>query len=181
MKEEFVVYQSKSKQFLMIILAITMTMASIFLIVSKDLEVGFLGFRVPYVVSLVGVFGLIFFGFALFHFIKQLLIGKIIVILTGEGFYDYSSALATKDRLILWKDVADIGVFTISGQDFISVQLNNREEFLDSLSTITRKAAQANLKLGSYEINITLQSAKKVTIQELLFQMCTFYESAHKR
>lgn len=98
--------------------------------------------------------------------------------MTKEGFYDYSSALATKDRLIPWKDVTDINVFNVSDQNFISIRLENREEFLASLSTIARKAAQANLKLGSYEINITMQSAKNVSLEELLMHMAEYCDAA---
>ncbi|WP_375180233.1 hypothetical protein [Enterococcus rotai] len=53
-----------------------------------------------------------------------------------------------------------------------------KEEFLASLSTIARKAAQANFKLGSYEINITMQRAKTVSSEELLILMFDYYEAA---
>lgn len=178
MKEEFVVYQSKGKQLLLIFLAVIMTGVSVFLIFPQDLDVGFLGGSGSFLIPLVGIIGTIFFCFCLGYSIKLLLLGKPVVILTKEGFYDYSSALATKDRLIPWKDVTDIGVFNVSGQNFISIRLENREEFLASLSTITRKAAQANLKLGSYEINITMQSAKNVSLEELLMHMAEYCDAA---
>lgn len=176
MKEEFVVYRSKGKQFLLIILAIMMTIVSIFLIFTRDLEIDFLGSSSTYIITLIGIIGVILFGFASVFSVKQLFSQKPVVVLTKQGFYDYSSAMATKDRLIPWKEVSDIGVFTISGQNFISIRLKNKEDFLESLSPIARKATQANLKLGSYEINITMQSAKGVSLEELLERMFTFLE-----
>lgn len=100
------------------------------------------------------------------------------MILTKEGFYDFSSAIATKDRLIPWTEVTDIGIFTIAGQNFLSIALKNREKFLSSLNMITRKATQANLKLGAHEINITMQNAKSISLEELAEQMLCFLNSA---
>lgn len=177
MKEEFVVYRSKGKQFLLVMLAIMMTIVSIFLIFTKDLEIDFLGSSSTYIITLIGIIGVTLFGFFSIYSIKQLFSEKPVVVLTKQGFYDYSSAMATKDHLIPWDDVSDIGIFTISGQNFITIRLKNREAFLASLSPIARKATQANLKLGSYEINITMQSAKDVSLEELLERMFTFLEA----
>ncbi|MEI5995419.1 STM3941 family protein [Candidatus Enterococcus mansonii] len=173
MNKDFIVYQSKGKQLLLIFLSIIMTGGSAFLLFHRTVDLR----TSPYIFKIVGIVGFLFFGFCLYYFIKQFFIGKKVVVLTADGFYDYSSAIATKDLLIPWKDVVDIALFNIVGQEFISVKLKNREEFLASLSPLIRKSVQANLKLGSNEININLQNAKDVSLEELLERMLLFIDA----
>lgn len=97
--------------------------------------------------------------------------GKEIVVLTSEGFFDYSSALATKKMLIRWSDVYKIENKSMLNQQFVSVYLKDSEAFLAKLSNIQRRAIQANLKLGFGEINITLQTAKNCTNPQLIEKM----------
>lgn len=63
MKEEFVVYQSKGKQLLLIFLSVIMTGVSVFLIFPQDLDVGFLGGSGSFLIPLVGIIGTIFLAF----------------------------------------------------------------------------------------------------------------------
>jgi hypothetical protein len=180
MKNEFIVYQSKGKQFLLIIAAIVMVSLSFIVIfMSRNNENGTF-YLFNYLYPIIGIFGVLFFGFGAIYLMKELVGGKQLVVLTQDGFYDYSSAMATKHRLIPWKDVLDIAVFSTFGQPFITVKLKNAEAFLASLSPLHRKAVQANLKLGAYEISITVQQAKGVSLNQLLEQMILFWQNANE-
>jgi hypothetical protein len=180
MKNEFVVYQSKGKQLLLIIAAIIMVGASFFVIFIKQNNDYGTSYFLNYLIVIFGLLGVLFFGFGTIFLIKEFVAGKQLIVLTQDGFYDYSSAMATKDRLISWQDVADIATFSTMGQPFITVKMKNSEAFLASLSPFHRKAVQANLKLGAYEISITAQQAKGVSLNQLLKEMTLFWQNANE-
>ena len=54
--------------------------------------------------------------------------------------------------------------------------LKEPEQFLANVSTLQRKAIAANVKMGFGEINISLQSAKKCTNDQLIAKMNRFIE-----
>lgn len=167
MGNEFVVYQSKVKQIGLSLLGIMMVIAS--------LAVFFAGLAdKQYVMILIGGISFAFFGFCEIAIVKQVIKGKKVVVLTSEGFYDYSSALSTKGRMISWSDVSRIEDTNMVGQEFVSVFLKEPEKFLEQLSSMQRTAVKANIKLGFGEINITLQSAKRCTNDQLIAQMNTY-------
>lgn len=164
MEKELIIYQRKSKQIGLSLLGLMMVLASLlslFLTLSEK----------RYLIALIGLTGLVFFGFCEIFIIKQIFTGKEIVVLTSEGFFDYSSALATKKMLIRWSDVYKIENKSMLNQQFVSVYLKDSEAFLAKLSNIQRRAIQANLKLGFGEINITLQTAKNCTNPQLIEKM----------
>jgi hypothetical protein len=162
--EKFVVYQSKLKQVGLSLLGLLMVGAS-FAVCAGSLAEG------SFLFSMLGIIGLIFFGFCAFFLIKQVFKSKPIIILNSEGFYDYSSALSAKKLLISWKDISKIEETSMLNQEFVSVYLKQPEEFLAKLSSFQRKAVQANIRMGFGEINITLQSAKHCTNEQLCVQM----------
>ncbi|MDU5511628.1 STM3941 family protein [Enterococcus gilvus] len=169
MEKEFVVYQSKSKQIGLALLGILMVLASFFILIAGIVET-------QYVLMAVGIIGFLFFGACELFIIKQVFLGKKLVVLTDAGFYDYSSALATKDKLILWKEIDKIENKSMVNQSFVSVYLKEPEQFLSGLSSLQRKAIAANVKMGFGEINITLQSAKKCNDAQLIAKMNHFMD-----
>ncbi|GAB2021526.1 hypothetical protein RyT2_06000 [Pseudolactococcus yaeyamensis] len=102
------------------------------------------------------------------------------MVLTPEGFYDYSSALATKDKIIPWEWVEKIQEQQMVGQRLVSIYLIVPVAFLSQLSAFQRKAIQANVKLGFGEINITLQSAKSCTNSDLITKMISCHATVPK-
>ena len=162
-EEVFTVYQSKIRQIGLVFLGILMVLASFILLFTGNI-----------LFIIVGILGVVFFGCCEFYLIKQLIYGKKIVHLTTEGFYDYSSAMATKDLCIPWEAVAEIKIKPMINQTFVSVYLKNSEKILMKINKLQRKAIQANIKMGFGEINITLQSAKQCTNEELLAKMNYF-------
>ncbi|MHC5229143.1 STM3941 family protein [Enterococcus sp. LJL99] len=164
-EEVFVVYQSKFKQIGLVLLGILMVLASFIpLFAGNSLFI------------IIGIIGIGFFGSCEFYLIKQLIHGKKIVCLTTKGFYDYSSAMATKDLCILWDEVSEIEIKSMVNQSFVSVYLKDPDKVLANITGLQRKAIQANVKMGFGEINITLQSAKKCTNDELLVKMNQFLQ-----
>ncbi|MBO0453695.1 STM3941 family protein [Candidatus Enterococcus murrayae] len=173
MEKEFVVYQSKRKQIGLSLLGLFMVLMSLFIFLAGAADK-------QYLVMIVGVIGCVFFGACEVFIIKQVFKGKELVVLTVEGFYDYSSALATKKSLIHWSDVRTIESTRMVNQDFVSVYLKDPDAFLAKVSSFQRKAIKANSKMGYGEINITLQSANKCSNDQLIAKMHLFLDQAEK-
>lgn len=167
MEKEFVVYQSKSKQIGLVFLGMLMVLASFFILIAGIIET-------KYVLMLIGIIGFLFFGACELFIVRQVFLGKKLVVLTDAGFYDYSSALATKDKLILWEEIEKIENKSMVNQSFVSVYLKEPEQVLSGLSSLQRKAIAANVKMGFGEINITLQSAKSCSDDQLISKMDRF-------
>lgn len=168
--KELVVYQSKGKQLIFVFLAVIMVSVSLLVLMaglgSQDSTLTFIT---------IGIIATLFFGFCLLYLIKDLIFGKKIVVVNEKGFYDYSSAIASKD-FIGWERVQELGTYSIQGQVFITVFLFDGEEFLQTLPVMKRTAVRANVKLGAGHININTQALKGMTRDELLHEMSNFFE-----
>lgn len=124
---------------------------------------------------LFGIFILLIFGFFTFHHMKLLFDGHDLVILNNEGFYDYSSAISTKDQLIKWTDVRDIALTSIGGKLFVSIEVENFDELLKSQNAMSKKAMRLNNKIGYKDINITMQNAKGMDANDLVIIMQDYH------
>lgn len=166
MEQTYIVYQSKIKQLGLSFLGLLMVLVCLF-ITFAGLSEG------KYVMLIIGLISLMFFGACEGFIVKQVFKGngKRIVVLDKDGFYDYSSAIATKDRHILWSEVEKIENKRIMNQEFVSVYVKNSEEFLAKLSSFQRKSIKINVAMGFGEININLQSAKNCTNDQLVARM----------
>ncbi|MGX2945856.1 STM3941 family protein [Enterococcus alishanensis] len=172
MKNEYVVYQSKVKQIGLSLLGILMVFMSFFILIIGIMEARYLFMGI-------GIVGFLFFGACEIYIVRQVFLGKKLVVLTKMGFYDYSSALATKDIMISWELVDRIEKKSMVNQSFVSVYLKDPEKVLSKLSSMQRKAIAANVKLGFGEVNITLQSAKQCTDEQLIEKMNSFVEEVN--
>lgn len=161
---KYIVHQSKKKQIQLTFIGFMMVLASLIVLFSGSvLEAGS-------VFTIIGLIGTVFFGVCEVYIIRQLVIGKALVVLTEEGFYDYSSALATKEHIVLWSHVEKIENKGIVKQSFVSVYLRDTEKLFENLSSARKKAIASNAEMGFGEINISLQSAQ-ITNEELIQKM----------
>lgn len=154
---DYIVYKSRLKQIAIVLGGGLMVAASIVVLV-----VGWRRGRADYLFG--GAIGLLFFGFAEIFAIQMIFIGNKLLVVTNEGFYDFSSAIATKKLLIPWESIKEIKQTEVrmkgTAKPFITVFLKNPETFLAQLPAVKRAAIALNIKMGTGEINITLQSAK---------------------
>lgn len=164
MGNEYIVYQSRLRIVGKFLLGVIMILLFLFTFFVGVLEQQWL-------LLVTSIIGFIFFGYFEIYIIKQLLVGRKLVVLTVEGFYDFSSTISPKNQLIPWSQVAKIEKIEFAKQEFVSVYLKNSEEVLSELPTMSKKLIAANVKIGFGEININLNSAKKCTVNKLIKKM----------
>ena len=94
-----------------------------------------------------GILSIVFFGMtSIFGFLK-LFDTKPGIQFTTEGFIDHSSYAG--GQLVRWSDVKDIRMAQVFNQTFISVILNNPEEYISNLKGLKKFFSTRNYK--SYE------------------------------
>ncbi len=161
MSTDVIVYQSKMKQVGLSLLGLGMVVLSLFVAFAGSIESN-------YLILTLGILSAVFFGICDIYIFKQLIKGKELVILTDDGFYDYSSAIATNDLLVSWSDVDRIQSKQVINQTFVSIYLKTPDKYLSQLSSYKQKLIAANIEMGLGEINIVLQNAKNCSQEELI-------------
>lgn len=102
--------------------------------------------------NLVAWTSIIFFGFGLFVFIKQLLNNSPRIILDDEGIEDKSLGIGK----ILWEDIESAYPNRIKTNKFISLKVRNSEKYLQRNSKFQAKLASYNKSLGFETLNLNL-------------------------
>lgn len=102
-------------------------------------------------------FGFIFFGYGFFFFVKKAKSKKEILIVDEKGITDNSTSLAL--GFIPWKDIEDIYIDSVMGNQFIEIVLNNEEYYIQKLRGIKKQAVLVNKKMGHQVVCITLNSS----------------------
>ncbi|WP_029069306.1 STM3941 family protein [Jonesia quinghaiensis] len=169
MYADFELHQSAGKQIVMVISALLMTVVSGFLILLIDEN--------P-IMGLIGIIGAVFFGLCTVLWLRLVFGSRVGVRLTRDGFYDYTSAIATRGRLVKWQDVSSINPIIFGGQPHVSVDVHDRDTYLATLPAMSRQAVKANLRLGTAPINIVTRQAKGMNHEELATLMRSYHANA---
>lgn len=167
-KSPYIVYQAKGKQTQMLFMDTVLLILSVSL-----LYLGQQGANSVYLVS--GISGMVLFGCLLLFLLRRFVRGKVLLKVTKEGFYDYSS-WSSAGNLIKWSNVGSLSEGLAGGQTFISVKLTNETEYLASLPPYKRLLVQANIKLTDSPIKINLQTARFATSHEVLDVIETYLQ-----
>lgn len=161
---DYIVYKSRLKQISFVLMGIFLILISV-----GGGTAGWQEKSWGYV--LLGALGVVFFSFFEFSLIRMFFTGNELLILTDKGFYDFSSIIATRGKLIPWSSVQMIQIIHTGGWKYVSVYLKDSEAFAAPQSRLRRMINKSNLNGGFGMINITLQLAKHRDDDEVLKQM----------
>jgi len=110
----------------------------------------------PLLIKIIAVVGVIFFGIILMSVIKKIVSNQPGLIINNEGIWDNSSGVSV--GMIKWEDVIGIRKVKASGVNFILIDVQNTESYVNNIKgTIKRQAMKANLK--KYNTPISLSAA----------------------
>ncbi|MBS7578345.1 MULTISPECIES: STM3941 family protein [unclassified Enterococcus] len=98
------------------------------------------------------------------------------VILTKDGFYDYSQAFATCDILIRWDDVVSIENEDIGKKQFVAVYVKEPEKIITRLNYYQHLIANNNLAANRSIINICMENNSQCSNNELIMEMEYYLE-----
>ena len=136
----------------------------LFVIISVLMLVNASSFKSPIfqnevLILVVGILGLVFFGFCTIFIIKAIFSQKIMLTISESGIEDRSSGVSI--GLIEWQDIVGIETRQIYSQKFVVLLTSQPDKYLDKAnSTMKRKAMQANARLCGSPLAISSNSLK---------------------
>lgn len=105
-----------------------------------------------------GVLGILFFGLAGIFALSKVFDRRAGVIFTPEGFIDHSGYAG--DRLVKWNEVKDIKTTKVVNQQFVSVLLNNPEDYIAGAKGLKKFLSARNYKSYETPVHISPVSLK---------------------
>ena len=117
-----------------------------------------------------GWLAILFFGTGIPISIWQIADSRPRLIIDGHGVLDRTLGVGR----IAWSDIEAAYVRSISGNDFICLELKNAEEYAQKLSKVKRAMAAANRNLGFTDFNLNLSgvNARTDEVFELVMKYC---------
>jgi len=120
--------------------------------------------------SWLGWFAIVFFGSGIPLFIWQLADSRPRLIIDDYGVLDRTLGVGR----IAWSDIEAAFVRSISGNDFICLELKNPEKYAQKLSKVKQAMTAANRNLGFTDFNLNLSGvdARTDEVFELVMKYC---------
>lgn len=144
---EFIVYPKRGRMILLAFFAfLFVVIGSVFVIIYFTEE------DVSLLMITIGVISVVFFGFCLIYYIKEIIVYKPILIISNEGIRDRSSFLGA--GLVRWEDIRDINFVDFGGQVFLGIFTYDPNLIINRSTSIQRMLNQVNNKLIDSQVNI---------------------------
>lgn len=110
----------------------------------------------------ISIFGIIFLGIGSIYFFVKLFDKKPGLIINDEGIIDNSSAL--RAGLIKWENITNVSISEISGQKFLTIEVNNPDEIISKqkgfkkiLMTLNKDFFNSPVHISSNTLKCNLQ------------------------
>jgi len=107
--------------------------------------------------TMIGWSGVIFFGFGLVIFLRQILDSRPRIVIDEHGIFDRTLSVG----VIEWQDIEHAYLNSVVGNPFVSLRLNDTEKYLQRAMSSQKKLARLNKYLGAETININLSGIDK--------------------
>src|SRR5690554_173781 len=146
---------SNKKTYLLMVAGISFVIISILFIFFPHTFRSFLMNNI-FVIRIVGIVGLSFFGYAIITMIKKVFLDRNLgIIINEDGITDNSSYAGV--GLIKWKDIKTIRKNKVASTEFLLIDLKNPEEYITkNKSKIKQKLL--NISYKSYGTPISISS-----------------------
>lgn len=157
------IYSSKKKTLLLFFLSIIFVVLGIWMIMeAENIKTPFL--RNPLLIRIVGVSGVLLFGYAMVVMVKQLFRKKLMFVLDETGIHQK----LPKNQFLKWNDIEGFSEIKINSVKIIIIHVKNPEEYIDKEANKIRKKMM-NYNLTHYGSPFTIAvSTMDIGYEELL-------------
>lgn len=171
--QEIVIELSKWKLGLVVAGALAFVLVGVWMLGLESKAVEGSQFDDPESVGVIAWAAIAFFGLCTVVGMKKLMSNRPGLVLTSRGFMDNSSGVSP--GMVPWSEVTGIKEYQLQGHRFVSVMLDNPEDYVNRGNTLKRMANRANLKLTGTPVNIASTSLK-ITYEDLFELVNKYYE-----
>ena len=140
--QEIKLYNSTGKNLLYLLSCSVFVAIGIWMVLSSDETLKFV----------IGILSILFFGIGLVLIPTRLFDRKPRVIINDEGIFDRTLDIGT----IEWQDIKDAYLQSVHGTEFISLDLEDNNKYLQRTSKTKAKIASYNEFFGFETINVNL-------------------------
>lgn len=156
------IYSSKKKAVLFFFASAIFVALGIWMILdAENIKTPFL--RNPLMIRIVGVVGVLLFGFGMWVTLKQLFRKKLMLIIDESGI----NLKPSDNRIIHWKDIEGFSEMKINSVKIIIIHIKNPEKYIDSEPNKIRKKL-LNYNLNNYGSPFTITvSTMEIGYEEL--------------
>lgn len=158
--EKLIIKNSRWKYVLLLIGCIGFVAAGIWMVIDGE----------PF-----GWLGILFFGSGIPLSIWQIADSRPRLVIDERGVTDRTLGIGR----IAWSDIEGAYVMSISGNDFICLELKNSEKYWQKLSKVKRAMATANRQLGFTDFNLNLSGVEAST-DEIFELIMKYSQSSHR-
>ncbi|MGV2876361.1 STM3941 family protein [Macrococcus capreoli] len=120
--------------------------------------------------------GALLFIVIAFFFIKKALNKNPMLVITDEGFYDYTTVNSLSDKMIPWSAVEKIETKYQFGEPYASIYLKHPDEILADTKQSQKLIAKVNSNLDAGHINIMLQNLARITPNQAIYLINETFE-----
>jgi hypothetical protein len=114
--------------------------------------------RNPFMLKLVGIVSIVFFGAVGLFVIRKFFDKKAGLIIDQNGLTDQSSGVSV--GLIPWSDIVEIETAQVMSTRFLLINVRDAEQYLAKASGIKRRMLAANMKMYGTPLSISSNSLK---------------------
>ncbi|WP_099202968.1 STM3941 family protein [Miniphocaeibacter massiliensis] len=165
------IYESKMKNVGVLFLALLLVVASIYLGIYRNK----IDIFTPLISIIFSVVGTVVFIVAIVYSVKNLFKREPVLIFNKDGYYNKYQSYSEKYPFICWKDVKDISMGEVASTKLICIEIENEEEYVESMDKNVRFGAKTNIKMGFPAITLSAKTLKGVQIDDLFGIFAVFY------
>lgn len=149
--KELIIYPKKGRMFLLGILSFVFVLmgATFIMIYFREEEVSLW-------MVIIGVLCVVFFGFCLIYYVKEIIVHKPILIISHKGIIDRSSYLGA--GLVTWEEIRAVYFVEFGGQIFIGIFTHDPNLIINRSTRLQRILNQVNMKLINSQVNIPVKN-----------------------
>lgn len=113
----------------------------------------------PLIIRIISIIGVLFFGFICISVVKKIIKNESGFIINHLGIWDNSSGVSV--GMIKWSDVIGIRKAKASGTNFILIDVNNPDFYINNIKgSIKKQAMKANMRKYNTPISISTAGLK---------------------
>ncbi|WP_099202967.1 STM3941 family protein [Miniphocaeibacter massiliensis] len=167
------IFESKFKNIVLFFMSLIMTLMGA-LIIFVILDNGIESIKMVFM-FVAGVVVILFFGFCFIFIFKQSFRRDPVIVLNKEGFLNKKQSYSKEIPFIPWSRVKKVSLKDMFTESFVCIDIEDEEEYVESMSKTMRMGIKANIKMGFPAICLSANSLKGFNNKELFHLFGTFY------
>lgn len=170
--DDFIIFPKKGRMILLAFLSFLFVLIGGIFVISYVVQED-----IPIYLVIIGVISIVFFGFCMIYYMKEIIKTKPVLIISDAGIIDRSSYLAP--GLVKWEDIKYIDFVEFGGQVFLGIYTHDPNLIIDQSTHLRKLLNKMNKGLLNSQVNIPVKNLS-CTEQELVVTIEKYWQSENE-